>query len=170
MLELFREQLRTVGDFEYVLSARIQRPTADRSHFYLVYGTRSPKGLIEFRNVEKKAMEAEELSRLEAKHDKRASKSRQGLLPLYSPRPLVELRRPEIEKAESRLRWQLTQSRTLTYAEARADMLERYSVTETELKDLLVGMKNRGQATFNGMSPRQRKPGDGGTILLGSTA
>ena len=59
VIELFRNQLRTVGDFDYVLSARIQRPTADRSHFYLIYGTRNQKGLVEFRNVEKKAMEAE---------------------------------------------------------------------------------------------------------------
>jgi len=166
VLELFREQLRTVGNYEYVLSARIQRPTADRSHFYLVYGTRSSKGLVEFRNVEKKAMEAEELSRIAAKHDKRASKSRQGLLPLYSPRPVVELRRPEIEKAERRLSWQLSQSRAVTYAEARADTLERFSVTETELKDLLVIMRNQGRVALDGMKPRQRKPADGVIITL----
>ena len=35
VLEFFRLQVKTVGKFNYVLSARIQRPTADRSHFYL---------------------------------------------------------------------------------------------------------------------------------------
>ena len=143
VLELFREQVRTVGKFNHVLSARILRPTSDRSHFYLVYGTRSSKGLIEFRNVEKKAIEAEELSRIEAKHDKRASRSRQGLLPLYSPRSLLELRRPEIEKAGSWLRQQLSLPRSFSYPEALASVLERFSVNETELKGLLVHRRIR---------------------------
>jgi len=164
VLELFRQQLKTVGEFDYVLSARIQRPTADRSQFYLVYGTRHPKGLVEFRDVEKKAMEAEELSRIEAKHDKRASKSRQGLLNLYSPRPVKELRRPEIEMARAWLCQQLTARRSIPYGGAMANVLERFSVTESELKDLLVIMRNDKQVDFNGMRPRQQKPSDGVTI------
>ena len=166
VLELFREQVKTVGKFGYVLSARIQRPTADRSHFYLVYGTRSPKGLIEFRRVEKKAMEAEELSRIEAKHDRRSSKSRQGLLHVYSPRRSSELRQPEIQKAEAWLLQQLSRARVLLYAEVLVGVLERFSVTETELKDLLVIMRDRGQVALDGMAPRQRKPADGVIISL----
>lgn len=168
VLELFREQVKIVGKFNYVLSARIQHPTADRSHFYLVYGTRNPKGLVEFRNVEKKAVEAEELSRIEAKHHKRVSRSRQGSLHLYSPRSLPELRRPELQKAESWLSQQLLRSQSLLYDEVRAGVLERFSVTDSELKDLLVIMRDRGQVTLSGMRPRQRKPGDGVRILLGT--
>lgn len=168
-LELFREQVRMVGKFDYVLSARILRPTADRSHFYLVYGTRNPKGIVEFRSVEKKAMEAEELSRIEAKHDKRTAQSRQGLLHLYSPRPLLELRRPEIEKAGSWLRQQLSLSQSFSYTMALAGVLERFSVTETELKDLLVIMRDQGQVTLSGMGPRQRKPADGVVISVRRT-
>lgn len=169
-LELFREQLKTTGAFNYVLSARIQRPTADRSHFYLVYGTRNSKGLVEFRSVEKKAMEVEELARIDAKHRKRASQSRQGLLDLYSPRPLLELRLPDIEKAQSWLRQQLSLSRSFSYAKALAGVLERFSLTETELKDLLVVMRDQGQVILNGMGARQRKPANGVTISPGPTA
>lgn len=169
VLELFRDQLKSVGEYDYVLSARIQRPTANRSQFYLVYGTRHRKGLIEFRNVEKKAMEVEERSRIEAKHDKRASKSRQGLLHLYSPRPLAQLRQPAIERAGNWVRERLSQLRTLPYAEILAGVLERFPVTETELKDLLVAMQGGGDVVFSGMAPRQRKPSDGVTIRLRST-
>ena len=170
VLELFREQLKIVGDFDYVLSARVQRPTADRSHFYLVYGTRNRKGLVEFRSVEKKAVEAEEMSRIEAKHDKRISRSRQGLLHRYSSRPVEEIRRIDIEKAESWIRQQLLQSQALHYGEVLTGVLERFSLTEPELKDLLVAMQKRGQVTFDGMGLRQRKPSNGVTVSLGPTA
>jgi hypothetical protein len=166
VLELFREQLKTVGEFDYVLSARIQRPTADRSHFYLVYGTRSPKGLVEFRSVEKTAMEAEERARIEAKHERRVSRSRQGLLHLYSPRSTAEMRAPEVARSAEWLRNAL-KARSISYFDALVGVLERFSVTETELKDLLVEMQRRGEISFLGMRPRQRKPAVGVNIELG---
>jgi len=165
VLELFREQLRVAGQYEFVLSARIQRPTANRSHFYLVYGTRNRKGLIEFRNVEKKAMEAEEHSRIEAKHDKRAAKSAQGLLHVYSPRSIKELRQPEINKASGWLRERLRRSGAIPYEDAMTGVLERFSITEPELKDLLVAMCKADQVILSGMGRLQRKPNVGVTIM-----
>jgi hypothetical protein len=163
VLELFREQLKTVGDFNYVLSARIQRPTAHRSHFYLVYGTRSQKGVIEFRNVEKKAMEAEEQSRIEAQHDRRASKSNQGLLRVGTPQPLVRLRQPEIAKATDWTSQHLVRIQSAAYADILIGAL--FSITESELKDLLVDIQKSGKVSFGGMRARQRKPDYGVTIM-----
>jgi three-Cys-motif partner protein len=161
VLELFREQVKAVGDYTYVLSARIQRPIADRSQFYLVYGTRSRKGLIEFRSVEKKAMEAEELSRIEARHDRRAARTNQGLLRVDAAQPLERVRQPEIERATDWVRVQIGRLKSLSYANLSASVLERFSVTEPELKDFLVDMLQSGEVYFTGMSPRQRKPAEG---------
>jgi three-Cys-motif partner protein len=165
VLELFRYQLKTIGEYDYVLSARVQRPTSDRSHFYLVYGTRNQKGLIEFRNVERKAMETEELVRIEEKHSKRASKSRQGMLSVYSPRSISDLRKPQIDGAQRWLAQRFSSVRALSYAVVLTGVLERFAVTETELKDRLVLMEHAGQVAFRGMRPRQRKPDSGVTIL-----
>jgi three-Cys-motif partner protein len=65
-LEVFKFQLRKVCDFDFVGSARIRHPTARRTHFYLVYGTRSLKGLVEFRRAEKEALRGEEALRVQA--------------------------------------------------------------------------------------------------------
>jgi three-Cys-motif partner protein len=164
VLELFREQLRLVGQFDYVLSARVLRPTAERSHFYLVYGTRNRKGLIEFRNVEKQAMEAEEHSRMEAWRDRKESRSRQGLLGLETGQPIEKLREPEIERAAAWLRTSL--GKLGSYRDVLSETLERYSITEPELKDILVNLEKLGEIEFAGMRPRQRKPDDGVRIIV----
>jgi three-Cys-motif partner protein len=164
VLELFREQLKTVGEYSFVISARVQRPTAERSHFYLVYGTRNRKGLVEFRRVEKKAMEAEEQSRIDAQRERRALRTRQGFLPVDVPRPVEALRSPEIERARIWVLRELEQTAWIAYTNLSAGALERFSITEPELKDLLVDERNRGKITLSGMGSRQRKPAEG-TII-----
>jgi three-Cys-motif partner protein len=169
VLELFREQLKSVGGYTYVISARVQRPTAARSHFYLVYGTRNRKGLTEFRTVEKKAMEAEEHSRIEAQRERRATKTGQGSLAVDVPRPIATLRLPEIDRAMTWVRRELVRLAWISYTNISANALERFSMTEPEFKDLLVALNKQGQINLSGMGPRQRKPAEG-TIVAGRAA
>lgn len=161
VLELFREQLKSVGNYTYVISARVQRPTAARSHFYLVYGTRNRKGLTEFRNIEKKAMEAEEGSRIAAQRERRAARTGQGFLAIDVPRSIATIRSPEIDSATAWTKRELAQPGSYSYTVLSASVLERFSVTESEFKDLLVAMSKRGEITLSGMGPRQRKPAEG---------
>ncbi len=168
VVELFRSQLKRVGDFDHVLSARIQRATADRSHFYLFYGTRHEKGLIEFRKVEREAMEAEEVSRIEAKHDRRAARTGQDLLfgatELSAPRSIEELRRPEIARATVWLSAQLARARSAPYEKVMPATLERFAMTEPEFKDVLIALQQAGSIMLTGMGAKQRKPDRGVTI------
>ena len=164
VLELFREQLKAVGQYSHVISARILRPTADRSHFYLVYGTRNRKGLVEFRSVEKKAMEAEELSRIEAQRDRQAPRTGQGFLPIDIARSPEILRAPEIERARSWVRETAARSSRTSYLDLSAGALERFALTEPEFKDLLVNMQKNGELSFEGMGAR-RKPAEGVFVL-----
>jgi three-Cys-motif partner protein len=174
VLELFRGQVKALGGFKYVLSARVRHRLAEKSHFYIVYGTRHEKGLIEFRNVEKKAMEAEEHCRIEAKQDSRALKTGQGSLfgatEINAPKTLDELRQPEIERARQWLSRVLAARGVLTYREALRGTLERFSVTQPELGDVLVALANAQEVTLEGMGDRQRKPGPQVTIRGASRA
>jgi three-Cys-motif partner protein len=164
VLELFREQLRSVGGYTFVLSARVQRPTAERSHFYLVYGTRNQKGLIEFRKVEKKAIETEEQARIDAQRERRAVRTGQGSLAVDVPRSVEALRASEIEQARVWMEHELAKAAWITYSNLMPGVLERFSVTETEFKDLLVAAQKLGQITFTGMTAGQRRPREG-TII-----
>ena len=49
-----------------------------------------------------------------------------------------------------------------------AGVLERFAITETEFKDLLVNLEKAGRIIFEGMTLRQRKPKDGTTIGRGT--
>jgi hypothetical protein len=172
VLELFRTQLKKVGGFDYVLSTRIRHRLAEKAHFYLVYGTRHEKGLVEFRNVEKKAMAAEEQCRIEARQEDRASRTNQA--PLFAaleidrPKSLEELRQPEIERARRWLEGRLASASVLTYRDGMRGTLERFAITQPELRDLLVQLACAGKLKLEGMGPKQRKPD--ARVLLRSTS
>jgi hypothetical protein len=61
----------------------------------------------------------------------------------------------------------MRRSKSLPYASLAAGVLERFSVTEPELKDFLVEMRRSEELVFAGMSPRQRKPAEGVIISSG---
>lgn len=170
ILELLREQLRKIGDFKHVLSTRVRHRTSERAHFYLLYGTRHPKGLIEFRSVEKKAMEAEEWCRIEARQDAQIARTNQ--MPLFSatevvrPKTEKELRQAGIDAARGWLLGHLRACGGLSYDKALALVLERYPVTEPELKDLLLALQKSGLAILKGMPPGKRKPTSGVMVTL----
>ena len=83
IVDLYKERMRAAGGFAHVTSTRILKPTHDRSYFYLVYGTRHFKGLVEFREVERKAVDEQERVRLAAKQENR--EARTGQTELFTP-------------------------------------------------------------------------------------
>ena len=83
-LECYKEQLRTIGSYTYVTSTRILKPRSDRAYFHLVYATRSPKGIIEFRRVEKQTVSEQDAVRAVAQREHRETKTGQGELDFAS--------------------------------------------------------------------------------------
>ncbi len=78
--KLFKENLKSVGQFKHVLSTVIEKTAAKRPHFALAYGTRNPEGLKVFRDVEFQALRAHEGRRLEAKQSLIKERTGQGAL------------------------------------------------------------------------------------------
>ena len=76
-LEVFKVRLKNAGNFRYVTSTRILKPTSDRSYFYLIYATEHWKGVQEFRAVEKKAVDVQERIRDAAKFAGKIAKTGQ---------------------------------------------------------------------------------------------
>jgi three-Cys-motif partner protein len=54
--QLFRETLKSTGNFDFVVSTKIEKSTAERPHFFITYGTKSPDGLKTFRQTEYDAL------------------------------------------------------------------------------------------------------------------
>ena len=58
--KLFRETLKAIGDFEFVISTKIDKATTERPHFFIAYGTKSLEGVKAFRQTEYNSLRVHE--------------------------------------------------------------------------------------------------------------
>lgn len=159
---VFCDRLREAGGFEYVTQTRILQPLAERTYFYLVYGTRHWKGVEEFRSVEQKALEIQEKVRFDAKMD--AHEQRSGMRDLFhdqSPRgrpPDFQARRARnLDAARQRLRQLLLKRHRFPAFEAFGFMLELPLVFPDDARSLLLEARDAGWLTLD-LRPRERTP------------
>jgi three-Cys-motif partner protein len=166
IIEFYRQQMQTIGKFKYVTWTRIHKPTVDRAYFYLVYGTRHPKGLVEFRHVEQREIQEQELVRLDAKQAQRVGKTGQPELFVASeavagPPSFDEERRLNLETARGRLAKVLASGERVKYEDAQGSMLELPLVWESDVKAIVLDQQKRGAIDVLGLKPRERTPKPG---------
>jgi hypothetical protein len=154
--------MKQAGNFDLGTSTRIKKPLSDRSYFYLVYGTRHPEGLLEFRRVEQKEVAEQERVRLDAQQFERVEKSGQSELFGTAESTDVGLvsfeaeRRDNLARAQRVLMTLLTQRSQVDYAEARTAMLEFPLVWESDVQRIVLEYTE-----VAGMKPRERVPKPG---------
>lgn len=167
IIRFYSECVRATGQFPYVTHTRILKPTADRTYFYLVYATRHPEGVIEFRKVEKKAVGEQEKVRAIAKQVKRIDRTGQlELLPAQGEAETLERERESrVRRAENQLRQLLDAKGRIEYYTCLSLLLIEPLVWESDVKDLILRLRDEGFLTLEGLKPRQRKP-DRGTFLV----
>lgn len=160
IVDFYRERIRAVGGFQFVTSTRILKPTQDRAYYHLIYATRNPKGIFEFRAVEKKAVAEQEKVRWTAKREAREEKTHQSEFPFPAPptseAELDQERMKQLRKAEKRI-LSLLQAKTLRYGQLEPQILEIPLVWESDLQQMLRDMQSLGQLEITGLGPRERK-------------
>jgi three-Cys-motif partner protein len=163
IVELYRERMRAAGGFAHVTSTRILKPTHDRSYFYLVYGTRHFKGLVEFREVERKAVDEQERVRFAAKQESR--ESRTGQTELFSaddvatvPASFEVERSVQRDLAVERLRGLLRRQPKVRYEDSLATLLELPLVWEADVKRIILDLRGAGELDVVGLNPPERTP------------
>jgi hypothetical protein len=169
-LDLYKEQLRTVGGFTYVTSTRILKPLSERAYFHLVYATRNPKGIEEFRNVEKQTVKEQEAVRQTAQRENREHRSGQTEI-VFGPssglsNSIQTERSRRLQEAEKRIVTML-QSGSIRYEELQPRILELPLVWNTDLTAILIRARKEGRIVIEGMQARQRTPRVG--CLIGPT-
>lgn len=169
VLEAFKHQLKAVCGFDYVASARIRHPLAKKTHFYLVYGTRHRKGLVEFRKAEKDALRGEDGFRAQAQAHAEEERTGQGSLLGLMAWSGTDPRAEDRSRLKVWLR-RILPTRPYPYSALMGAALERFSVTEVEFKDILGELKDSGELRFVGMGPRQKRPSDGVSIAWQAAA
>jgi len=167
VISFYSERMRAIGGFDYVTSTRILKPNADRAYFYLVYGTRHPKGLLEFRNVERREIEEQERVRFDAKQADRVGRTGQSemfgsdYIDAMGPRTFDEERSGNLVIAQQRLEDLLGRQSRVPFAEARSAMLELPLVWESDVKQFVLALKNQRKIEIQGLKAKERTPKPG---------
>jgi three-Cys-motif partner protein len=168
MVELYTEQVRGTGRFSYATSTRIIKPLYDRAYFYLVYATRSPKGVVKFRDVEKKVVIAQEHVRATAQREHREQRTGQTEMGFAADTPsnaFLEEQSRQLQKAEAKLLAVLQQGPIL-YESLQPLILEIPLVCKTDLNKILAQGQRVGNIVVDGLGPKERVPKRGCTVRL----
>jgi three-Cys-motif partner protein len=161
-IQLYSERMKTAGLFNHVTSTRILKPTSDRTYFYLIYGTRHWKGLLEFREVEKKFVEEQERVRLTTKQLKRIDKSGQTEMFSGAPGPISiqsfhQEREKNKEKALLWLRQWLRRNERGQYQDLLGSLLELPLVWRSDVNEMIMDLRGR-DLEVEGLQLRERTP------------
>jgi three-Cys-motif partner protein len=168
-IQFYSGRMKVAGRFNHVTSTRILNPTADRTYFYLVYGTRHWKGLLEFRNVEKRFIDEQERVRLTARQRKRIDKT--GQTEMFSdasvsktPRSLEQERQNRKEQALLRLKELVRTNERLLYEELLGSLLELPLVWQSDVNEMIMSLRGK-ELEVEGLKPRERTPKRGHVIV-----
>ncbi|PIQ95983.1 MAG: hypothetical protein COV67_11945 [Nitrospinae bacterium CG11_big_fil_rev_8_21_14_0_20_56_8] len=159
--KVYLGRLRKFGEFPHIGSFQILKPRHDRSFFYLLYGTRHIKGLIEFRKVEKRVFKKQNDIRKSIKHKNGAQGPEQLSFPgeefsQRDPTLLERERNRHLEDAIGLINSLIGENDTLKYVDILGKALEIPFVYEDDVKKFLFDLKNRGKISFEGLNENER--------------
>jgi hypothetical protein len=170
--KLFRDNLAIAGNFDFVVSTKIDRPTADRPHFFIAYATKSRDGLKTFRETEYNALKLNARDRADAKERKREGRS--GSPDLFSSfeADVQETTIDEIVEEQKTLASQealriLRKLSPISFSNVWELLLQAYMLRVTNVKDICVDLAKVG-AIENTWGGGNRKPRDQDVISLKS--
>lgn len=167
-LDCYKDRLRAAGSYLYVTSTRILKPQSDRAYFHLVYATRSPKGVLEFRDVEKQTVTEQDIIRTTAQREHRETKTGQAELIFAPTNDLSNVIREErdrrLQEAENRLSG-ILRNGPISYEQLQPRILEIPLVWNTDLSRILMDGHKEGRLFIHGLAARQRIPKAGNMIM-----
>jgi three-Cys-motif partner protein len=166
--KLFRETLKNAGAFDFVISTRIDKATAERPHFFITYGTKSIEGLRTFRETEYAALRAHARNRASAKEKKREDKTNVG--DMFSGHEsniqeatIDELVEEQKNLASADLIGHLAKQGPMRFAEVVIRLLQPFMLRETNVNDICVALAKVGRIE-NTWGGGNRKPKDADVI------
>jgi len=167
--KLFRETLKSVGNFDFVISTKIDKVTAERPHFFIAYGTKSADGLKTFRQTEYDALREHVKTRANVKEKRREERS--NMVDLFSGHQ-AEIQEATIDEIVSELKsaaksdlLKMISLHPLKFSSVVVRLLQVYMLRETNVKDICADLARVG-AIENTWGGGNRKPLDESMIKL----
>jgi three-Cys-motif partner protein len=168
--KLFRETLKSEGKFDFVISTKIDKATAERPHFFITYGTKSADGLKTFRQTEYDALRQYARNRANAMEAQR--EQRLSIADMFANHQadvqegtIDEIVAEQKTLASARLMQLLRAYGPLKFSRVVVGLLQPYMLRETNVKDICVELANNGKIE-NTWGGGNRKPRDEDSIKL----
>lgn len=168
--KLFRETLKSAGNFEFVVSTKIDKSTSERPHFFITYGTKSLAGLKAFRDTEYDVLRQHEKNRANAVE--RIRQERTSTLDMFAGHQAAiqeatidELVREQMDLASEELLTSLTKNGARAFSSVLVSLLQAYMLRETNIKDICVNLAKAAKIE-NTWGSGNRKPRDECLIKL----
>lgn len=160
--KLCRESLKSAGRFLHVVSTKIDKPTADRPHFFLIYGTKDWAGLKAFRQTEYEALRQHARERAGARERKRQEKSGSSdLFPDYDAElqeaTIDQIVDEQIVRASADALAILSKHGSMKFRELASILMESFMLRETNIKTICAKLAKNGQIE-NTWGGGNRKP------------
>jgi three-Cys-motif partner protein len=159
--KLFRETLKSVGNFDFVISTKIDKATIERPHFFITYGTKSLEGLKVFRQTEYAALREHEKNRANSKE--RIREERSNTADLFAGHQ-ANVQEETIDKIVEEQKG-LKTSGPCAFSSVLVKLLQAYILRETNIKDICVDLAKAGKIE-NTWGAGSRKPRDANMINL----
>lgn len=162
IVRTYCERVREAGGFQHCVSTVIVNPTDDRPHYHLVLATRSLKGLMTFREIERKVTPDQQTARAQAKQRKRQDRTAQ--LDLLAPKEMdSDYFESLCERYRARARAALEEALPEVGAEVSYDSLIPVALgwpmtSEADLKAWLRDLVGTGRIELRGLAAGKRVP------------
>jgi three-Cys-motif partner protein len=162
IVSAYCDRVRDAGGFDHCVSTVIVNPTVDRTHYHLIFATRSIHGLTTFREIERQITPVQRVARADAKRRKRQERTLQ--LDLLAA---TELDTAYLESLRARYRGRARcdVEQSLPRAGSEVDyerlisLALRWPMTsEADVKGWLGHFVRAGRIELRGLGPRERAP------------
>lgn len=169
--KLFRQTLKAVGGFDFVVSTKIDKSTVDRPHFFIVYGTKNPAGLSVFRDIEYSALREHAKNRATAKERKREETTGTGELFAGVEAEMQEASFEDIVADQMALAAEdlvttITNFGAMPFKQAVVNLQQAYMLRETNIKDICCSLAEADVLEQSWIVGRQKKPQDDTILTL----
>lgn len=162
IVSAYCRRVKDTGRFDYVVSTIVLHPTDNRTHFHLIYGTRSIEGLRAFRDTEASVMKEQTTIHATAQQQKRIERTGQDEMwaagDQVGNNHIQQLRIRYLQFSESKIRYAIMNAGRISYDDLEAIALNMPMTWESDLKRWLHDWKADGAIRYEGLAPRARVP------------
>ncbi|MFZ0271157.1 MAG: three-Cys-motif partner protein TcmP [Acidobacteriaceae bacterium] len=170
IVNVYAARIRKVGRFAYTCAIPIMMPDRDDIHYHLIYGTRSYRGLEEFKKTEDVSIRFMHDLRAAAQRRDQEEKNPQGFLlsaaETYRERRFRLLNGRRKANARAAVIQLLETNAPITYGTLYQESMQYSTVVDSDLRQWLEEWQRSGSIRFGNWTKGQKVPHRDTTVQL----